>query len=543
MTRCARPFGVAAVAALALLAVGCTVTDRPARPDSGLPRPETSVVRPVSLPDLSLASESAQDQIRRHYASLLQAIEDSDMPPLTLADEYGGMGNLLLAAEFFEAAETCYLNAQALAPDDMRWPYYVGHVYRATGAHALAVASFERVLELRPDDVPALVWLGEANLAQDRPEAAEPPFTTALSIQPGLVAALAGRGRAALARREYERAVEYLREALERAPQALSIHYPLAMAYRSLGELDKAAAHLQQRGDTEILMPDPLMQELSGLLRSVSAYESSGIRALEHGEWEAAAEYFREGIALEPGSASLRHRLGTALSLMGDVPGAREQFEEALRLSPELAVAHYSLGVMMASEGRYQDAVRRFENAVRYEPDYFEARLLLGDLLRHLERTEDSLVHYERVITIDPRVADARLGHALALVSLERYPEARDRLIEGTRLLPDQPELAHALARLLAAAPDDAVRDGQRALSLMEGLLEQQPTVETAETMAMTLAELGRYDEAATLQREVLATAREQGWPGEILEPMTENLRLYEGGRPCRTPWTAAAMP
>ena len=542
MTRC-WPFGVEAVVALALLAVGCTVSDMPARSDSGLPQPETAAVRPVSLPDLSLASESAQNQMRQHYASLLQAIEDAGTPTLTLADEYGAMGNLLLAAEFFDAAETCYLNAQALAPGDMRWPYYVGHVYQAKGAHALAVASFERVLELRPDDVPALVWLGEANLAQDRPEAAEPPLATALSIQPGLVAALSGLGRAALARREYERAVEYLREALERNPQALSIHYPLAMAYRSLGELDKAVAHLQQRGDTEILMPDPLMQELSGLLRSVSAYESSGIRALEHGEWEAAADYFREGLALQPGAASLRHRLGTALSLMGDIQGAREQFEEVLRLSPEFAVVHYSLGVMMASDGRYQDAIRRFENAVRHEPDYVEARLLLGDLLRHQGRAEDSLAHYERVITIDPRVAEARLGHALALVRLERYPEARDRLTEATRVLPDQPELVHALARLLAAAPDHAVRDGQRALSLMEGLLEQQRTVETAETMAMTLAELGRYDEAATLQRDVLATAREQGWTGELLEPMTENLRLYESGRPCRTPWTAASMP
>ena len=577
MTRRAWSFGVESVAALALLVVGCTVSE-PARHDSGLPRPETSAVRPVSLPDLALASESAQDQIRQHYASLLQAIEDAEMPPLALADEYGAMGNLLLAAEFFDVAETCYANAQALAPDDMRWPYYRGHVYRAKGAHDLAVASFERVLELRPDDVPALVWLGEENLAQDRPEAAELPLTTALSIRPGLAAALSGLGRAALARREYARAVEYLGEALERAPQALSVHYPLAMAYRSLGKLDKAAAHLEQRGNTEILMADPLMaplamayrslgkldkaaahleqrgnteilmadplmQELSGLLRSVSAYETSGIRALEYGEWEAAAEFFREGIALQPDSASLRHRLGTALSLMGDVPGAREQFEEALRLSPEFAAAHYSLGVMMASDARYEDAIRRFEDAVRHEPDYVEALLLLGDLLRHLGPAEDALTHFERVITIDPGVAEARLGLALALVRLEHYAEARDRLTEGIRVLPDQPELVHALARLLAAAPDDAVRDGQRALSLMEGLIEQQRTVENAETMAMTLAELGRYDEAATLQRDVLATAREQGWPGEILEPMIENLRLYEGGRPCRTPWTAATMP
>jgi hypothetical protein len=36
---------------------------------------------------------------------------------------------------------------------------------------------------------------------------------------------------------------------------------------------------------------------------------------------------------------------------------------------------------------------------------------------------------------------------------------------------PEQPVFAHALARLLAAAPDDRVRDGRRALELAEELL------------------------------------------------------------------------
>ena len=43
------------------------------------------------------------------------------------------MGTLLAAAEQLEAAEPCYLNAQTLAPDDARWPYYLGQLYRIKG--------------------------------------------------------------------------------------------------------------------------------------------------------------------------------------------------------------------------------------------------------------------------------------------------------------------------------------------------------------------------------------------------------------------------
>ena len=86
------------------------------------------------------------------------------------------------------------------------------------------------------------------------------------------------------------------------------------------------------------------------------------------------------------------------------------------------------------------------------------------------------------------------MGQALALVQLRRYLHARDRLAEAVNAYPQERAYAHALARLLAAAPDDRVRNGQRALTLVQDVLRnQQPTPDVGETMAMALAELGRY--------------------------------------------------
>src|SRR5262249_1678158 len=154
------------------------------------------------------------------------------------------------------------------------------------------------------------------------------------SLQPQAVAALFGLGRALLARREYARAVEVLERALSIDRRASMIHYPLALAYRGLGDVPRAEAHLKERGETEIAPPDPLMQALPGLLRSAVAFESQGIRALNAGDWATAIERFRKGLELAPDSASLHHRLGTALSLSGDTNSAMEQFQEAVRRSP-----------------------------------------------------------------------------------------------------------------------------------------------------------------------------------------------------------------
>jgi tetratricopeptide (TPR) repeat protein len=330
--------------------------------------------------------------------------------------------------------------------------------------------------------------------------------------------------------------VEQLEEALALGPRASIIHYPLAMAYRGLGELGKAEAHLRQRGDVEIGPPDPRMQDLRGMLESAVDYENRGIGALGSGDYAAAAGYFRKGLELAPDNPSIRHGLGTALSLTGDAQGALEQFTETVRRSPEFAKGQYSLGVLLASKGRLPEAIERFSAAVKSEPSYLDAQMQLADALRRSGRSDEALPHYQHVMTLDPRVADAHFGYAMALVRLNRYRDARDVLTEGMKLHPDHPAIAQSLARLLAAAPDDRVRDGRRAMAVMQQLLKKPQKTDLGETMAMTLAELGQYDEAVAWQRKTMSAAERGGRP-DVVQHMSENLRLYEHHMPCRTPF------
>jgi thioredoxin-like negative regulator of GroEL len=137
---------------------------------------------------------------------------------------------------------------------------------------------------------------------------------------------------------------------------------------------------------------------------------------------------------------------------------------------------------------------------------------------------------------------EAPLGYALTLVALGRYREARNRLEAGAADYPDQAMFRKALARLLAAAPDARARDGQRALTLVEELLAQERSFDLGEAMAMALAEVGRYAEAASWQREVMSMAAQAG-RDDLVQSMAGNLELYERGEPCRTPWRDDEMP
>jgi tetratricopeptide (TPR) repeat protein len=476
-----------------------------------------------------------RNQINERYAVLMTKVDNRETSALELATAYGDLGRILTAAEYFDAAEPSFLNAQALQPTDMRWPYYLGHLQRYRNDPTKAMPFLEQSLRLQPDDVPSLIWLGELHLTQNNPDAAEPLFEKAASLQPQSAAALSGLGRVALAKRDYPRAVTFLERALSLAPQASRLQYPLAMAYRGKGDSGQAEAHLRRRGDVDVPQDDPLLAEVSNLLQSASSYEVRGAEALEKRQLPEAVTNLRKASELAPNNPFTRLNLGTALYLQGDARGALGQFEAAVKLKPDLSKAHYAIGVIMLANRRSAAAIEHFTAALDADPGSSESRLQLAEALRASGHEAESLSHYAEVLKANPTISQASFGYAMALVRLGRFREARDWLSDAMKTYPDQPGFPHALARILAAAPSDGVRDGQRAFSLMQGLLKQQKTLGLLETMAMTFAELGRFDEATAWQREAIAAAK-QSQPDAVAR-LEQNLRLYEHRQPCRTPW------
>ena len=547
---------VAVVSTYLVVAGGCTSNDPPLESDQSAPiQQETPVLQPVSLPDLSYKTESetVRDQLRQQYAALMTTIDDPGATTFARGRAYGDMGKLFMATEYVNEADVSFRNAQALDPRNQHWSYYLGHVYRTKGEPGQAAEFFEQARQLQPGDVPTLVWLAEMHLENGEPGAARPLLEHALLLRPDSLAAQFGLGRVALARKDYFSAVQRLEEARALNPAATAIYTALASAYRSLGQLDRAEVNLRHWRSAEraaadvdarvIIRPaDPLMEDVEGLVQSAAAYELRGARAISRGAYAEAAAQFRSGLELQPDNPSLRHKLGTMLALMGNTRGSQDQFEQIVRQSPGFARAHYSLGVLMEQSSRFTEALARYTAAVRHDPSYAEARLRLAGLLRQSGRPDDAMAQYERIMEIDPLMAEAPFGRAMVSVSRGRWLEAADWLADGTAQYPDAAMFRMALARVLAAAPDDRVRDGRRAMELMEGLSDEQRRIDFGETMAMALADVGRFEEAASRQREAITMARDAGI-GDLAERMTASLELYETGKPSRTPWREGEVP
>ena len=259
---------------------------------------------------------------------------------------------------------------------------------------------------------------------------------------------------------------------------------------------------------------------------------------------------FRNARVLAPDDFRWPYYLGHVVRSTGRLTEAVEHFEQALRLRPDdqlaeavrldprLAAAHFAMGTLYERSGRDREAMERYTFAATHDPNHAEAHLRLADTLRRTDRLEASLAPYRRALELEPGWREARFSEAMALVRLARYPEALQRLRAAMDLHPGEPAFPLAVARLLAAAPDPRVRGGSAALALARAVEETHKTTAVAETMAMALAELGRFAEAVEWQRVAMSGAA-AGGQAATSQRMAANLALYlyRLGRPCRTPW------
>ena len=448
----------------------------------------------VPLPPLDALEAPVVEQI----AELLRVLREGppDLDREALADSYGRLGQVYHAYELLEAAEACYENARRLASRDYRWPHLLGYLRQQTGRFVDALDLYIRAIRLEPDDHVAGVHLGEVYLQMDRRGDARRQFEAARTRFP--LSSLAGLGEIALRERRFEDAIRLHEEVLRRAPFATELHYSIGMAYRGLGQLDRARAHLVQAGQGRVRAADALVDALSGLVRGARAPLNLARIEFQAGAYQAAAAAFRRAIAADPGNLEARTGLAAALERLGDVDGALTELAES--------------------------ASRLIDNA-EAQRQYARALMVRG-------RAAEAIGVLEKALVLDRADEDALLQLVILLADGKRFGDALQLLDSASQRFPDRDRTATTLARMLAASPDTSLRSGVRALDLAKTVYARTPSAVHGETVALALAELGRCVEAAEWMRKSIGQAMQEGDSGEI-ERLRRELPRY-GEATCR---------
>jgi tetratricopeptide (TPR) repeat protein len=494
---------------------------------------EINPVRPgqvaVPMPALSDLEPAVAEQIRDQRSAFERVATRAKVSDRDLATAYSALGKLCHAYEFFDAAEAAYTNAIALTPQDPALPHLLGSLYQQTGRFEDALTRYTEARRLQQGDPVLRAHLAEVYLRLNRLSDARALFQDLIEVYPAV--ARAGLGEIALREGRFSEAVQHLEAALERVPNAAPVHYALGMAYRGLGRLEQARSHLARRGTGGPRPADPLVDQLTTLLRGERAHVNLGRRAYEAGRFDEAATAFRKAVDAAPASAEARVGLGMALAQVGNAAGAIEQLEAALRLDAEHPTAHATLGLVLARTGRERAAVEHLLTAFRREPTDEVNEALIRVLLT-LSRGDEALEVVSRIGLSSVDDEGIVLGVSILLADRARFREAISMLESSSQRFPDRLPTITTLSRLLAASPDRSLRDGERAFALATRVYDAERSPAHGESVALALAELGRCGEAATWMQRAVAEAERTGDAATAARLTSEAPRYASS--PCR---------
>lgn len=355
--------------------------------------------------------------------------------------------------------ETCKLPAQTAQPpagtSQARVYDAEGVWFAGQGELQCAAAAFKQAIRLEPHLAEAHFDLGLVRQSQKQPLAAASEFRLTLEYDP-----------------------------------------TLTQAHCALGSVlsEPSAAEAEFR---KALESDPnLVCALDGLAHSL----------LNEGRSDAAMDYWRQAVRLQPDAADLQLSLATAMYKAAkarqaagqpDVPGAGvgdavQLFTELIKSHPELTAAHFTLGNIYANEHRSREAADEYQVVTRQDPANTDALGAEVKALLNVSAYTDALAPAKVFVSRKPQDPAAHVMLGMVYRGMGDYAKAEPELELGATREPEDFEAQYQLGFVLAH-----LGKAQEALPKLRKAVQLNPDEKSAEfQLATVLRQLGDKDEA-----------------------------------------------
>lgn len=425
----------------------------------------------------------------------------------------------------------------------------------APGAAPLSHA--ERLIAAYPNSAAGYAARAGTLLSLGRPSEALADYRAALERDPGAIVVLVGYGEALNAVGQHVEAARVLRLALRIEPFDAGTRVALATAEFGLGrapaaldELDSAlgldpgclpALTMLTQHYLSAGCPDDAVaaaqRAAAARPRSAALHALLGSTLDQAGRAAEAEQAFRRAVELDGGDARARYGLGVVLFRQGKYDAAIEQYQAAV--AADASLAHYwnNLGCALLELQRDGDAARAFRQALTLDPRDALAWSNLGSALERSGDRKGAIESYERAVAIEPGYARAHQRLAQAMIAAGRYADAYAHLNNAAAMVAADQRLgmANLVARLLAAAPVDTLRNAAQARRIAESLVRQtqEQSFEAYDTLAMACAEAGDFDAALRAIEQALRLVEK--FESETLRAELQARReLYRQKKPYR---------
>jgi Flp pilus assembly protein TadD len=169
------------------------------------------------------------------------------------------------------------------------------------------------------------------------------------------------------------------------------------------------------------------------------------------------------------------------------------------------------------------------------DPNYPDARYKMGITLMAAGRVDEAISELNKALQTSNNPAEIYANLGAIYEQLGKYELASRNWNKAADLKPDNIGVLNNLAWLLATVDNPSVRDANKAVELAQHACEltgyKDPSL--LDTLAVTYAAAGRFDEAKATAEKALNIAKEAGREN-LAGDIEKRIKLYEAGQPYR---------
>jgi tetratricopeptide (TPR) repeat protein len=265
------------------------------------------------------------------------------------------------ALSLFSAALDHFPPGEAYQESAAFLRFYRGNTYYFSRKSDLAIADYDKAIELKPDLAKAYNNRGIVYHYEGDYDLAMADCDKAIELRPDYAKAYVNRGNAYDRKGKHDLAIADYDRAIELRPDLAEAYYNRGVAYE---------------------------------------YNIHGRRYGKGAQLDRAITDYDKVIELKPDYAEVYYSRGVVYHTLQEHEQAIADYNKAIELKPDYAEAYVNRGVAFGTKGRYDLAIADFSKAIGLKPDYTEAYYNRG--LAHKMRGEknEAIRDFERFLEL-----------------------------------------------------------------------------------------------------------------------------------------------
>ena len=396
------------------------------------------------------------------------------------------IGTSYMKVKEFEKSIEPFERALVKSPDNIGIYNSLGTAYMATGHSEKALECYRKSLELEPDNPMAYYNIGSAyQIQQNHNEACE-YLKKAVELDEEDESFKVAYAMSLVKTEQYEKAIDIYKKLLVHHPEKENYKYNLVTCYEAIGEIQTAITMLEGMVylNQKFVLP---AQKLANLY-------------IKTNQLRKAKEIYDNILLKNKPTAEIMHQYAILSSSLCDTDTAEKMLKKVIKMNPDIAKAHKDLAIIYLNKRLFDWADDEFKTAMKLQPNDFEIIFEYGNFLYSISKNNEAERYYTEALEIEPENVLALTFMALNKLVLNQLDEAKDYIMKALKV-----EHHHEYVLFCAGRIMYARKEYEEAKRYLISAVEQNPDVETQNTLALTYYELGEYQQALNIFNNLLS--------------------------------------